>query len=92
MIMQNSTARLEARVAPETHALLKRAAELEGRSLTDFVVSAALTAARQTIDQSEILHLSAQSSAFVAGLMADAATAAPALMRAKAHHDRLIRP
>jgi uncharacterized protein (DUF1778 family) len=92
MTMQNSTARLEARIAPETHALLKRAADLEGRSLTDFVVSAALIAARRTIDQSDILRLSAESSAFVAGLLADAAPAAPALTRAKAHHDRLTRP
>jgi uncharacterized protein (DUF1778 family) len=59
MTMQNSTARLEARIAPETHALLKRAADLEGRSLTDFVVSAALIAARRTIDRSDILRLSA---------------------------------
>ena len=90
--MQNTTARLEARIAPETHALLKRAAEMEGRSLTDFVVSAALTAARRTIDQSEILRLNARSSAFVTGLLADAAPAAPALTRARAHHDRLIHP
>ncbi len=34
-------ARLEARLPGEIHALLKRAAELEGRTLTDFVVAAA---------------------------------------------------
>lgn len=40
-----TTARLEARITPEVHALLKRAAELQGRTLTDFVVSAAQEAA-----------------------------------------------
>jgi uncharacterized protein (DUF1778 family) len=35
-----STAQLEARISTDLHAMLKRAAEMHGRSLTDFVVSA----------------------------------------------------
>lgn len=35
-----TTARLEARISPELHRLLKRAAEIQGRTLTDFVVTA----------------------------------------------------
>ncbi len=54
----HSTARFEARLPGEVHALLKRAAEIEGRSLTDFVVSAAREAACRTIEQTEILKLS----------------------------------
>ena len=42
-----STARLEARISPELHAMLKRAAELEGRTMTDFVVE---TRTRKPID------------------------------------------
>jgi uncharacterized protein (DUF1778 family) len=34
-----STARLEARISTDLHALLKRAAEIEGRTVTDFVIS-----------------------------------------------------
>lgn len=49
------TARLEARIAPEVHALLKRAAELQGRTLTDFVVNAAQEAARRAIADSEVI-------------------------------------
>jgi uncharacterized protein (DUF1778 family) len=41
------TARLEARITPDLQALLKRAAELEGRSVTDFVITAAQEAARR---------------------------------------------
>ena len=37
----STTARLEARLPVEAHAMLKRAAEIEGRTLTDFVVAAA---------------------------------------------------
>jgi len=44
-------ARLEARISPDVLALLKRAAEIEGRSLTDFVVAAARQAAEKTIVQ-----------------------------------------
>ena len=39
------TAWLEARISIALHAMLKRAAEIQGRSLTDFVVSAVQEAA-----------------------------------------------
>lgn len=45
--------RLEARIRPEEKRTLERAAELSGRNLTDFVVSAAFEAARQTIQRYE---------------------------------------
>ena len=41
--------------------MLRRAAEIEGRSLTDFVVAAASAAARHTIAEAEVLHLSGES-------------------------------
>jgi uncharacterized protein (DUF1778 family) len=51
-------ARLEARLPAEVMARLKRAAEIQGRTLTDFVVAAADEAACRVIDQTEIIHLS----------------------------------
>ncbi len=54
-----TTARLEARLPANIYALLKRAAELQGRSLTDFVVSAAHDAAVRAIEEAEIIRLSA---------------------------------
>ncbi len=39
------TTRLEARISTDLHAILKRAAEMQGRSMTDFVVSAVPEAA-----------------------------------------------
>lgn len=82
-------ARLEARIAPEVHAVLKRAAEIEGRSITDFVVTAASAAARRTLEQAETIRLSAESSAFVADLLADAKLI-PVMRKAKERHDALI--
>ncbi len=44
-------------MSQEVHMLLKRAASLEGRSLSDFV-GAALSAARKTVEQNDIIRLS----------------------------------
>ena len=85
-------ARLEARIAPEVHEILKRAAEIEGRSLTDFVVAAASAAARQTIAQQGVLNLSRESAQVFASLLADPPAPTPAMERARAHHERLVGP
>lgn len=53
-----ATARFEARINTEIQSLLKRAATLEGRSLSDFVISAALSAAKKTVEKNELIHLS----------------------------------
>ena len=54
--------RLEARVSPEQKNLLERAAALEGRTLTDFVVSSAQAAALATIARHEVITLTAHDS------------------------------
>ena len=67
---QKSTARLEARIGIETKALLQKAAELEGRTLTDFVVAAVLAEARRVIKQHQTLKLGIEDSeAFVDALL-----------------------
>lgn len=52
------TARLEARVTDDQKALFQRAADLTGRSLTDFVVSSAQEIAARTVREREVLTLS----------------------------------
>lgn len=54
------TSRLEARLPASVYAILKRAAQLKGRSLTDFVVSAAHDAAQRAIEEDSLLRLSAE--------------------------------
>ena len=62
--------RLEARISAEQKALLQRAAALEGRSITDFVVSSVQAAAAETIRRHEVLALTARdSAAFVEALL-----------------------
>lgn len=56
--MPSRTARLEARISTELHSVLKRAAEIQGRTMTDLVVSAVQDAARRAIEQTEVIRLS----------------------------------
>jgi uncharacterized protein (DUF1778 family) len=86
-----ATARLEARTTPETLALLKRAAEIEGRSLTDFVVAAASAAARQTLDVQEVMRLNLDSSHFLLGLLEEPLVDPKGVSDAFSAHDALIR-
>ena len=52
------TARLEARLPADVLEVLKRGAEIQGRTLTDFVVTAAREAAVQAIEEHHIIRLS----------------------------------
>ncbi|MGA3324566.1 MAG: DUF1778 domain-containing protein [Terriglobia bacterium] len=62
--------RLEARVNAETKALCQEAANLEGRSLTDFIVASAVESARRVIRERELIDLSRRDrKAFVASLL-----------------------
>jgi len=86
----NRTARIEARIAPDALRIVKRAAELQGRSLSDFVVAAAQEAAFRTIDEAQIIRLSIEDQQRFIQLLLKPPAPAPALKRAKRAHSRLI--
>lgn len=80
--------RLEARLSPEQKELLERAAALEGRSLTDFVVGSAQSAAMATIQRHETITLTARDSlAFAAALMQPPAPNERLRAAARRHRD-----
>lgn len=54
--------RLETRVTPEQKALVQRAASLQDRSLTDFVLTSVQQAAEQAIREHEVITLTAHDS------------------------------
>jgi uncharacterized protein (DUF1778 family) len=56
--MSDKTSRIEARLADEQKALLQHAADLTGRSLTEFVASSAQEVAARTVREYEGLTLS----------------------------------
>jgi uncharacterized protein (DUF1778 family) len=69
-IHSTKAARLEARISQETKALIQKAADLEGRSLTDFVVASVQAAACKVIEQHQTLKLSVEDSeAFVDAIL-----------------------
>ncbi len=62
--------RLEARVTAEQKTLIERAAALQGRTVTDFVLTSVQDAARRAIDEHRQLQLSVRDSqAFVEALL-----------------------
>ncbi len=87
----NRTARLEARIAPDALAIVKRAAELEGRSVSDFVVAAAQEAARRIIEETQVIRLSVDDQrAFVDAILNPPAPT-DAMRRAAAAHRGLVK-
>jgi uncharacterized protein (DUF1778 family) len=62
--------RLEARVTAEQKSLIERAAALQGRTLTDFVLTSVQDAARRAIEEHHQLTLSVRDSeAFIDALL-----------------------
>ena len=86
----NATARLEARISTDLHVLLKRAAEIQGRSMSDFVVSAARDAARRAIEETEVIRLSLADQACFAQTLLSPPQPVPALERAFARQRKLV--
>ena len=84
------TERIEARIAPDVLALVRRAAEIEGRSLSDFLVGAAQEAARQTIEQTQIIRLAMDEQQRFATLLLDPPAPTAAMARAAKAHKKLI--
>lgn len=69
-VTRQRSERVEARVTPQQKRLLERAAALDGRTLTDFVVSSAQAAAAETIARYELLELTPDDQdVFVAALL-----------------------
>jgi len=62
--------RLEARISRDQKALFQRAAELQGRTLTDFVIASVHDAAVRVIEETQTIRLSAEESrAFAEALL-----------------------
>jgi len=85
------TARIEARIAADALAIVKRAAEIQGRSVSDFVVAAAQEAAQRTIEKTEIIRLSVEGQRAFAEAILNPPEPSAGLKKAAEAHRRLIR-
>lgn len=88
----SSHSRLEARISTDLHSMLRRAAELQGRTVTDFVVSAVQDAAQRAIEQSELIRVSLADQESFARALLSPPLPSPALKRAFARRSKLLRP
>jgi uncharacterized protein (DUF1778 family) len=86
------TARLEARVSPDVLAVLKRAAELQGRSVSDFVVAAAQEAAHRTVEDAQVIRLSVEDQRRFVEALLNPTPLTPAMERAIDRYRTLIAP
>jgi len=86
----STTARLEGRLPNAVLTRLKRAAEIQGRTLTDFVVAAADEAACRAIEQTEIIRLSIEDQRQIAKALLNPPKPNPALKRAFKRRRQLL--
>ena len=88
--MNQRTARIEARIAPDALNAVKRAAEIQGRSVSDFIVAAAQEAAHRTIEEAHIIRLSVSDQKSFADAILDPPMPPAALVRAAQAYRTLI--
>lgn len=74
--------RFDARLNEEQKHLIQRAAELEGRTMTDFVLHSAKAAAEQAIERRALLILTARESEAFAEAILNPAIPGPVLRKA----------
>jgi uncharacterized protein (DUF1778 family) len=84
------TARLEARITHEALAVVRRAAEIQGRSVSDFVVSAAQEAAVKAVTEVEVMRLSREAQGKFVELLLNPPGPVPALKKAFRRHRELV--
>ncbi len=88
--MNTKKARLEIRVTAEQKELIEQAAAINGRSTTDFVISAVQEAAKRTLKEYEEMSLTKRDRvAFVTALV-DVPTPAPRLREAARRYKRAL--
>lgn len=83
------TARVEARLAPDTLLLVKRAAKMQGRSVSEFIVESARIAAEDAIDRHQRLLVSVEQYDQIMDALARPPL--PGMEKAYAAHKELIR-
>ena len=81
---------IEARIAPDALALVRRAEEIQGRSLSEFVVAAAQREAERTVEATQIIRLAMADQEALTRAILDPAAPKEALRRAKRAYEGLV--
>lgn len=86
------TERFEQRTTSEVRELIERAAELSGRSVSDFILSSAEAAARETIRTYQVIEMTTAGTAdFVEALLNPPSSSEPMEAAARRYRDLVDR-
>ena len=85
-----TTARLEARISADLHANIKLVADMQHRSMTDFIVSVMQEAVQRVIEQRDVIKLSLEDQTRFANAILSPPEINPALKRALAKHRDMV--
>ncbi len=88
--MHSKTERIEARLIPEQKILLTKAAALQGLSLSEFVISSAYDAAKQVVQEEEILNLTVRDREFFVQSLLEDIEPHPRLKRAAKRYKEIM--
>jgi uncharacterized protein (DUF1778 family) len=83
---------VEARLPVAVHSLLKEAADMQGRSLSDFVVASAREVAERALARNSEIQLSLSEQKRFAAALLKPPPVAPALRKAMKNRERLLGP
>lgn len=83
--------RLEARITPEQKRQIQHAANLLGRSITDFAISALQEVASKVIREHEVVSLSMQDQRAFIQAVFNAPEPKPRLLKAKKQFDKKVK-
>ena len=86
-----AVARVEIRTTPAVQDKIKRAADIQGRTITDFVISAAESAAQKAIEEAYVIRLSIKDQNAFTDALLSPPKPSEALSRAVARHSELKR-
>ena len=84
------TTRFETRLTPYVRKIIQRAAEIQGRSMSDFVVTAAAQAAEKALKDAQIIELSLEDQRRFAEALLNPPELGPVWKKARDTHRRLV--
>ncbi|WP_455933699.1 type II toxin-antitoxin system TacA family antitoxin [Neisseria sp.] len=88
--MSTTYARIEARIPIEIQQIIKQAANLEGRTLTDFMIKALSEAAKQTIEENQMVKLSMADQQRFVEIMRSSNQSTVAMQEAMKLHEKMV--
>jgi uncharacterized protein (DUF1778 family) len=85
------TMRVETRITPETMQAVRRAAEMQGRSVSDFIATAARDAAIQEIQENQVIKLALEDQHALANAILNPPEPGPVWEEAAEAYRRLVK-